>query len=290
MVRLTDEQADRIALGLLYIKANYPTTTFSIIWRDMWRQYREDVNHEYPPPYMEDVQPMLEARHEDRNISGILEMDIEALMQSASSAHTPADITLIEKLVDIIKTPFTRNIITVDMLNRIREALLLPDERAGLAETLASYEYKCGACKRTLHNGEMTTLVQNLGGNPMIACATCHPPVRVACGCPGCNEGVALDKRTLGVLNKPHVCMAHSENPAAEVPETPPSFRSSVFSNMEQPVAPPNVSAPNPMGNAERQRQLRDVERELARTIPNTRTHNQLQQMRSILLAGGTIA
>lgn len=104
---------------------------------------------------------------------------------------------LIDEIVRTLGLPFCRNTLSGETINRLRKAILLPDERAGLVKRLRERSMSCSNCGHQFHNGEMGTLYYD-GREHVILCTNCHRPTQVACHtCGGTHSADIADTQVL---------------------------------------------------------------------------------------------
>lgn len=103
------------------------------------------------------------------------------MAKQLSSTDSVNDRDLIDTIVRVIGLPHARNILAGGSLNRLREAILLPEELIDLKAQLAQEAF-CYGCGHQFLAGEMSTFVSNGGvkSGGEWACTRCHKPSYVA--------------------------------------------------------------------------------------------------------------
>ncbi len=95
---------------------------------------------------------------------------------------------LIDALVDVVKSPYSRNVLSGNALSALRKALLLPDEMAGLTQRLRKREMACAMCGHEFQQGETVTIYSEREAI-VIVCCSCYFPSLMRCSkCSGCAE------------------------------------------------------------------------------------------------------
>ena len=142
--------------------------------------------------------------------------------------------------------PHARGVLSGKLLEQLRKAILLPDERVKLAEMVEARELCCMSCGRTLHTREMVSYV----GTGLFICHNCDVPVMVACS--KCREGaVMLPDKLYKAYQRARTCeiCAGTAKPNQEaVPQTPPPLVVNEFIRFTMPPPPSDVERNNPSG------------------------------------------
>ena len=98
-------------------------------------------------------------------------------LEDQLSDHPGSDGDLVDYIADIIMRSDARNILTKDMLRRLRTALLTPRELEKIRiDDLTSHK-GCSVCGETLQPGELTTI--SSGGT--LSCHMCTPVSLIRC-------------------------------------------------------------------------------------------------------------
>lgn len=137
------------------------------------------------------------------NMGSMIEV-IGALKDQISEGGKPSkDKDLIDTIVRTLQLPNCGNVLSGRTLERLRQAILLPDEMAGLIDRLARQEWSCSACGHQFQDGEMGTIQRPvLQGNNMrtqLVCSNCALPTFVACS-NGCKNSMEIGKKLFGRL------------------------------------------------------------------------------------------
>lgn len=102
------------------------------------------------------------------------------------------DQDLIETLATYISNPYARNAIAGRNLRQLREAILLPDELARVANALRQ-ELSCVSCGGEFVNGEGATAFTSEGGGMSFRCTKCYRPEVWRCVHGECRGRVGTD-------------------------------------------------------------------------------------------------
>ena len=128
---------------------------------------------------------------------------------------------LIDEIIRIIGTPFSRNILNENMIIQLKKALLLPSDLNKLKATLDKTELHCAACRRGLVSGEMVTYHHDNNNDgrasqPVLYCVTCSNPE--ICVCSVCGETSKMTRPFITALKKQVKCLRcledHGKRPA----------------------------------------------------------------------------
>lgn len=107
---------------------------------------------------------------------------------------------LVDQIVRAIQLPFSRNVMSGEAMRRLRAAILLPSEQAGLTQRLRQREMSCGQCGIALHDRESVTITVDGGGTQSIACHRCIAPTSVPCA--SCTEVAALSSKAMNAMSR----------------------------------------------------------------------------------------
>jgi hypothetical protein len=127
---------------------------------------------------------------------------------------------LVDIIADIIQTDHGRSVLSGDGLRALRDAILLPSERARFLSELRS-SLCCTGCGRKFSQWEMATITGS-GAETSIQCVRCAKPQVVACGTRKCSKVVAITQTFLRWLNKNSPCEEHSGEKVEVVKDTMP--------------------------------------------------------------------
>lgn len=123
--------------------------------------------------------------------------------------------SVIDTVMDILTTPYSRNVLTGENLRRLKDAILLPSDLSNVAEALRR-ELACVACGKPLVHGEGVTAVDGSQGK-VFYCWRCHFPDYAPCTVGGCHDVVLPDRETFLRPITTAKCSKHSgkaEKPA----------------------------------------------------------------------------
>lgn len=107
-------------------------------------------------------------------------IDDLAKQLSSSEASGSSDRDLIDTIVRITGLPHARGLMSCSTMQRLRDALLLPDEIVELKKTFAA-ELHCESCSHKFVQGEMASIMVN-GPNSgaIVVCTRCRKPSSMA--------------------------------------------------------------------------------------------------------------
>lgn len=115
-----------------------------------------------------------------------LEQDIELLASAfQGQASTPGEITLIEKLVDILQQPFALQRLQGEGLKKLQKVMLTTEEKSKLGG-LEIAELRCIQCGRDFEVYEGATLMNAGSGKFGFACFSCRTPMYQSCAKKDC--------------------------------------------------------------------------------------------------------
>lgn len=127
---------------------------------------------------------------------------------------------LLDQIVRAIQLPYARNVISGESMRRLRSAILLPSEQAGLVSRLRQREMACSNCGIALHDRESVTLLAGVDGSlTTIACHRCTPPTSVPCV--SCEQVAALSTKAMNAMSRMQ-CPACQEAKTAKTPPVQP--------------------------------------------------------------------
>jgi hypothetical protein len=95
----------------------------------------------------------------------------------------PGEADLIDKIVQILGLPHLENRVSIGMLAKLRQALLLPSEIRALTDTMNA-AWICGSCRAPIDQGELLTVRRESSNGQrilVIYCARCFDPTFVRC-------------------------------------------------------------------------------------------------------------
>lgn len=133
---------------------------------------------------------LLNAQYEDGLMLDVEEIKKELSLQ-LNSSNIDVDSTIVDSLVRILQMPYTRNILSGEMLAQLKRTILSSSELRGLNERLLALERSCAGCGSALTSGEMTTLMRNQERGETsysIFCSNCRRPQYKRCMAPSCQE------------------------------------------------------------------------------------------------------
>lgn len=149
------------------------------------------------------------------------------------------DADLIDQIVRALQLPYARNILSGESMRRLRTAILLPSEQAGLLNRLRQREMSCAHCGIALHDHESVTVIADPSSNGQtLLCHRCAAPTSVPCA--SCEQVALLSSKAMHAMSRMQcpTCQEakkekkHPVDPSLEPPNleaitpTPRAFRS----------------------------------------------------------------
>lgn len=203
MVRIYASLAEYLLLSLLYVKSTLGSRgTEGLVENAITYWYKSKAYDNTYSRVTSLVRNMLDRRHR----SSFEEVDdaIESLQKSleaSNHSNGQGDGDLIDLIVNTLQLPHARSALSGKVLEQLKKAILLPDERAKLTEMIEAREMSCMSCGRPLHSGEMVTY-----GRPgEFYCQICEIPRHVACS--KCKEGcVPVPDKIYKAYGKARTC------------------------------------------------------------------------------------
>lgn len=129
-----------------------------------------------------------------------------------------ADVDLIDQMVRALQLPHCRNVLSGESMRRLRSAILLPSEMAGLNGRLAAREMSCSQCSLPLHDRESVTILRTGEGTQTLVCHRCVAPSQVPCA--SCEETAALSSKAMNAMSRMQ-CPACSAKKASALKPAP---------------------------------------------------------------------
>ncbi len=158
---------------------------------------------------------------------------IEGLIRGIQDDDSPrGDKNLLDQIVLCLQMPYSRNVLSGDALRRLRQALLLPSEQAGLNARLTAREMSCSQCGIPLHDRESVTIMRTGDNAQTLVCHRCSSPHHVPCA--SCENVANLSSKAMAAMSRMQCesCNAKkatalkSPPPLEEVEAPHPVFRS----------------------------------------------------------------
>lgn len=130
-----------------------------------------------------------------------LDSALNQLFQGLSDdANGRGESDLVDQIVRAVQLPFSRNVMSGEAMRRLRAAILLPSEQAGLTQRLRQREMSCGQCGIALHDRESVTITVDGGGTQSLACHRCIAPTSVPCA--SCTEVASLSSKAMNAMSR----------------------------------------------------------------------------------------
>lgn len=118
----------------------------------------------------------------------------------ADEQNGTGEADLVDQIVRACQLPYTRNVLSGESMRRLRAAILLPSEQAGLSQRLRQREMSCSQCGIALHDRESVTLVVTGDGQQAIACHRCVAPTSVPCA--SCEQVASLSTKAMNAMSR----------------------------------------------------------------------------------------
>lgn len=114
--------------------------------------------------------------------------------------HGRGESDLVDQIVRALQLPWGRNVLSGQSMQRLRAAVLLPSEQAGLLARLRAKEMSCTTCGAPFHDHESVTMRVYSDGTQGIECHRCVPPVHIPCV--SCGETVELSDKAMKAMSR----------------------------------------------------------------------------------------
>lgn len=178
MYRFTHTIIDRVYLLMLYVKARGYNLS----------QIAESVRNTHMTSVAESAAMTRSYRNvmRDGSISPDLRIEevCEILAKCLNAGGAAAgDGDLVDAIARAIQSPYALNALSGAALEALRNALLLPQELAGLQSRLSAQEMSCNECGKLFLPGEIAVLgyTPGRGQASRFLCTRCQPPQSTAC-------------------------------------------------------------------------------------------------------------
>ena|SRR3989304_219036 len=110
---------------------------------------------------------------------------------------------IIDALVETVRLPYARNVLSGKTIDELRKAILIPSEIVGLKDRLIKRELSCVSCGHEFTNAEIGVISKEDAGVE-IFCAKCAYPTHVACVV--CKRTTKLSTEILDLFDKGMKC------------------------------------------------------------------------------------
>lgn len=145
------------------------------------------------------------------------------LQREFGPGSAPAnETTLVDTIVDALTGPYVRNVLSWDIITRLRNAVLTHKELSEVKTTLANREKNCIGCGHTFTSGEAVTII-NEGYGMALHCVLCSPPTHAPCANKECGRGAPLGKKHRKILKGIGECPTCRTARAAATPNVAPA-------------------------------------------------------------------
>lgn len=135
---------------------------------------------------------------EEQSLQSLFETVLTTLR---SKGKTPSD--LVDAIVDVLKGPYARNVLSGQTLTMLRKVLLLPEESAGLVERLKKKEMSCAHCGHKFEGTEMACSYFEASG-VVFFCYGCAFPTYIRCA--KCQGSAIIPNKLRDGLNHARIC------------------------------------------------------------------------------------
>ena len=150
--------------------------------RERWRNEDRTRNQWHEPQIIRTLSLIHENDQMEHSLTGLINELHQQLRQTYGISRGPQDKDLIDAIVRSIQLPYARNRLSGEVLDRLKQALLLPSEVVGLKERLQREELICPGCDHKFLEGEIGTI--SIGRNSRtvsLQCTNCAAPNLMAC-------------------------------------------------------------------------------------------------------------
>jgi len=179
MIRLYKEFVEQLLFVLIYLR----DARGNIRWSDIQSHLYNNWRHLGRSPHSTtDVVALVQEIFSDNKMLDGMDDLIDTLVKTIRVANqqTEGDKDLIDAMVRTLQLPYVRQKIDATLLQKLRAALLLPEEMAGLQERLKKEELYCG-CGRKFVAGEMVAYTMGGDLQPKFQCINCFTPSYMPC-------------------------------------------------------------------------------------------------------------
>ncbi len=148
-------------------------------------QIRKDIGGRYPDNSSNIVYKKVMAAY--ANYDGKTTVEESAKIIATALEHDRASAggerELIDRIVDVLKLPYSKNVISGSQLASLSKAILVPDELIGLSEKLKKAEQSCSSCGHDFDEGEIGVQYKQDGVRNSWLCTMCYTPKKMSCSC-----------------------------------------------------------------------------------------------------------
>lgn len=175
--------AEKLMLTLLMIRDRQPDVFGAIPnWvYPNWTRFSPEENPFHTIPLIELVNQALrrEGDWSTEALNQCISELADQLIESGKGDRAKQDKDLISAVVRILQLPYAQNVISGENLSALRDAILLPAEKAARRARLDENRLSCGRCGKTIGHGEAVTVSYEIGLE--ICCFSCMEPSQMAC-------------------------------------------------------------------------------------------------------------
>jgi hypothetical protein len=136
---------------------------------------------------------------------------------------------LLKRIIDVLKAPNVRNILTGETVRLLRDTALLPMERAEIQARLKDTQ-SCASCGKDFNQGELIIYARTFLGDDQplhFVCGNCASPSQVACGHKGCKSGWELPGTLVKFfqVKKKRMCREHRKEESGQTVQSEPTVQ-----------------------------------------------------------------
>lgn len=132
---------------------------------------------------------------------------------SEQTKHHP---TLIDMIVEVLQSPYARNVLAGRTLTQLKRAVMLPEDMIKVGEAIRK-EMFCAGCGKAFQNREMCSANANdEGGGMAFYCTRCVCPSYAACDLGGCDNSKELNQSLIGKVIGKSNCGEHDSKQTAK--------------------------------------------------------------------------
>lgn len=201
MVKVYKKHVEMMLVNLLWLRDNkFNARDVMEDVRAGWRKY--DISKKYHNQATCNAAARATDGYDGASYSDHI-TELSTLLKDDYQSSVKGDGDLISQMVRILQLPYTRNILSGGVIDKLAKALLIPEEMAGLVSRLRSLELSCGMCGHGFKQGEMGSVIPEGPGQSarqVLACTKCYTPRYTACYCAG--ESAPINDKLTRILEK----------------------------------------------------------------------------------------
>lgn len=150
----------------------------------------------------------------------------EQLLDQLENEEQADPAPLLDRVAEIMQSPFARNRLSQTVFDALRRAILLPSEVRAARELMDQRLHHCPSCNHRFQTDELVTYF-----NEAMYCSRCRPPQSMACSAIGCDEPSRIPDGLIRRFAK-QLCSSHSQAKKDGKPVEAPQERESDAMNV----------------------------------------------------------